>query len=255
MDSERITSDSDQSTTRTSSTLGNITLKHFEPITPKPLTNQNIVLDMDEMAVHTFHIGLTDKTREKIFTDPKNLDIRSRFYNYHIWDWSDPTKKGQGMKSEIWGVTRPHLNKFLVWCFTYFKRVIVWSAGRKEYVYGLVDILFRDIAMPHMILTFNDCSNKSQCYSKPLKVIFDEVPEVTAKNTLIADDRDHNFIPNPDNGILVPAYSPKPNFSDVRTDDPALLQLMKWYQTKEVINSTDVRTLDKTKIFSTPLDQ
>ena len=65
------------------------------------------------------------------------------------------------------------------------------------------------------------------------------------------DDRLYNFELNPDNGILIPPYEPKKSKASLIDDsDPTLKNLQKWFERSEVIEAEDIRTLDKSSIFS-----
>ena len=167
------------------------------------------------------------------------------------------SKRGSGDKTEMWGIFRPHVREFLIFCFSYFKLVIVWSAGKKNYVHTIVDQLFADLKRPHVIWTFNDIemlSNKDRTLIKPLSKLIDKVPGLSKymslSNSFILDDRNSVFEePNPDNGIKIPAYNPSFKPESLRSDDSALPQLMNWFNRPEVIHSRDVRELDKSSIF------
>lgn len=169
-------------------------------------------------------------------------------------------KRGEGNKAEMWGLLRPYAREFLIFCFSYFRGVIVWSAGKKNYVHAIVDYLFKDIKRPLVIYTYNELEGlQDKTFIKPIKKLIDNVPGLnkymSLENSFILDDRDSVFLgPNPGNGIKIPAY--KCNFSklsSMRADDIALKQLMIWLSKPEVINCKDVRELDKTNIFNTPV--
>lgn len=222
-----------------------------------PITDKCIVLDMDETLVHSCVEKKVDPMDAlynlKIYTDPGLLDIRSRCYKINMEDvWS---KRGSGEKIEMWGIMRPHLKEFLHFCFNYFRIVIIWSAGQKNYVHPIVNHLFLDLKPPHVIYTFDDLEKLNDgTYIKPLDKLITKYPGLNKymnlSNTFIVDDRETVYEScNPGNGILIPGYKPSFTVSDLRGKDDNLLKLMSWLQKKEVVDSTDVRTLDKTKIF------
>ena len=78
---------------------------------------------------------------------------------------------------------------------------------------------------------------------------------MSLENTLVIDDRKSTFSANPGNGIKIPLYSPPETINGIESDDIALKQFMFWLLRSEVINTKDVRTLDKSRIFKTPLPQ
>ena len=189
--------------------------------------NQNVVLDIDETCVHTSDSPEPSETSDK---------VRPRYYRFTLGS------------SVFWGVTRPHLDMFIRFCFDRFNNVIVWSAGQYDYVHQMVKTIFVD-RPPNLILTREDCTSKGGLLTKPLSKVYSRVDGANETNTLIVDDRETVYsLDNPDNGINIPAYSPSP--MELEMDDRAFLQLMRYMMLPEVVQSTDVRTLDKSKIFT-----
>lgn len=236
---------------------------NLSKIPERSITDKCIVLDLDETLVHTCGESNIDTLKKlNIFSDPKDIDLRRRIYKIVMDDVVN--KKGEGIKTEMWGITRPHLTEFLIWCFTYFKIVAVWSAGKDRYVNSIVDFIFKDIKRPHVVWTYNELDKLSDnTLIKPLSKMINGVPGLSKymslDNTVIVDDRNSvYYVPNPHNGIQIPAY--RPNFNTVseeelstiismRTDDTALKQLMTWFNTSEVKASQDIKTVDKSGIF------
>ena len=223
----------------------------------KPLTDKCIVLDLDETLVHTHAEKETD-TMElfyslNLFNNADYMDIRKRCYKITMDDVLH--KRGEGAKNEMWGVFRPHVKEFLHFCFNYFKIVIVWSAGRKNYVEQIVDKLFLGLRRPHIIYTFDDLEElKDKTLIKPLNKLITTYPGLNKymglHNSLIIDDRTSVFqVPNPNNGIVIPAYHPSFRIEELRKPDSRLLELMNWLQKPDVMQSTDVRHLKKNDIF------
>ena len=133
--------------------------------------------------------------------------------------------------------------------------MIVWSAGRKNYVHAIVDHLFSGLKRPIVVYSFDDIEKLSNgTLIKPLNKLIDKVPGLNKymglENTFIIDDRTSVFKePNPYNGIEIPPYKPSFNINSLRSDDDRLKQLIKWFRQPEVIHCKDVRQLDKTRIF------
>lgn len=224
-------------------------------IPDKPLTDKCIVLDLDETLVHSHGEGHIELLKEiGIFTNPDYLDLRKRTYKITMDDVVH--KKGQGAKTEMWGITRPHLTQFLIFCFSYFKVVAVWSAGRNKYVNCIVDHIFKDLRRPHVIWNYDDLSKlPDNTLIKPLSKMSCNVSGLskymTLENTFIIDDRTSVFQqPNPNNGVQIPAYRPSMEPDSMRVEDNRLHQLMNWFKKSEVIKCKDVRKLDKTRIFA-----
>lgn len=222
----------------------------------KALSSHVIVLDLDETLVHSSE-DMAAFRALKISSDPNLIDIRKRSYVITLDDVVE--RKGAGIKTQLWGIMRPHLKEFLVFCFSYFKVVAVWSAGQTKYVNAIVDAIFGDIAMPHVVYTWPDCDTSTGIVEKPLIKMIQQVPGLSnymsLANTLVLDDRHSTYRNNPKNGVLIPAYNPKPNINALREEDIALLQLKTWLERPEIRGAPDVRALDKDKIFSTPLSQ
>ena len=217
---------------------------------PKPLTNRCIVLDLDETLVHTQSAPDNSLFETAIFTDPKLYHLRERCYKITMEDVVH--KKGTGNKTEMWGITRPNLHEFLTFCFEYFRWIIVWSAGRKNYVHRIVDHIFRDLPRPDWIYTYDDLETlPDNTFIKPLRKIW-ALPQfsgqISRENSFIVDDRKTVFLePNPENGIQIPPYRPPFSLAGVEEDDVELLKLKEWLRRHHT--EPDVRKLDKTHIF------
>ena len=176
------------------------------------------------------------------------MALRRRTYTLDIEDANGIP--GSGGNTEVWGVTRPHLMTFLVFASGYFNNIFIWSAGQIRYVNDVVDFMFRDLDRPTAVYTHDDCDEtKDGILTKPLQKMVDAYPGVNFENTLIVDDRVENFDRNPNNGILIPGYTPRVTIDGLTTDDTALLKLMHWLKQPSVANCSDVRKLNKKRIF------
>lgn len=218
----------------------------------KSITNKCIVLDLDETLVHS-NESVPKLQELGIMRDPSLQDLRNRVYEISMDDVV--YKKGQGIKTEMWGIVRPHVREFLIFCFSYFKVVAVWSAGKKKYVDAIVDFLFKDIRRPHVIYARDQCERTTDnVLTKPLEKMMKQEMGLNKymglENVFMLDDRDSVCIPNPYNGIQIPAYAPDFNIRSLRSDDIRLKQLMTWLLQPEVMNSHDVRDLDKSQVFN-----
>lgn len=152
--------------------------------------------------------------------------------------------------SKMWGVFRPHVFEFLRFAQKYFTEVYIWSAAQEPYVMKLKRLLFKGLPNPKIILSRRSCVLKAKGeVNKPLERLFKLHPDANYTNTLHLDDRADTFSPNHSNGIQIPVFEP----TAPDTDDVALVQLMAWLCQSEVMASTDVRTLPKDTIFTTPL--
>jgi hypothetical protein len=220
----------------------------------EPLTEKCLVLDLDETLLHTY-MNFSERPYAdefdalNIMKKPDCLDIRRRCYAISLYD--DGGKRGEGHKSVYWGIKRPYLHDFLITCFTYFKKVAVWSAGQKDYVQEVCDVLFQDLYPPAVTYSRDECDEQRELSEKPLLRMINEFPDdMGFYNTLVLDDRETTFsYHNPRNAILIPEYKPEPTVQSLRQEDHRLKELTQWLLSEEVINAPDVRKLDKTKIF------
>jgi len=223
----------------------------------KSLTDKCIVLDLDETLVHS-NDNIDQLFKLGIMSNPELIDLRRRTY---IISMDDVVyKKGTGVKTVMWGIVRPHVREFLISCFSYFKAVIVWSAGKRKYVDAIVDYLFKDLKRPHVVYSYDECERTSNnLIVKPFRKMIANVAGLnkymSLENSFMIDDRQtvySGFVnDNPDNGIQIPAYKPAFTIHDLRSGDIRLKQLMMWFHKPEVVHSRDVRELDKNNVFDT----
>lgn len=231
------------------------------------LTNRTISLDLDQCLVAT-QDHMSSLFESGIMTNPELLPLRNRTYIIEI---DDIAGAGSGTTQKCWGVMRPHLPQFLDFCYKYFERVIVFSAGKKGYVEAIVDAIFKDLPYPDLVFSYDEIhsyydKDGNKITVKPLTKVMKHIKGMTLKNSLALDDLLSNFEQNPDNGVLIPPYSPEYGLGDgnrhltaeeVETlvdnlnndEDDALLRFQKWLLEPEVMNCDDVRKLDKDYIF------
>lgn len=223
----------------------------------KSLTEHVCVFDVDETMVHTLCLNNNTEGVMKvaedlgIYTNPKYQDLRARSIRLEL---DDPvTPRGTGARHGCWGITRPHLQRHLKFAFRYFRKVIIWSAGLREYVQRIVRYVNRDNRKFDLIYHRANCKLLNGVYVKPLDKMIAEHPEVgPIEHMFIVDDREDIAIYNMDNLILIPVYTPELTIESMREDDDAFLRLEKWLMQPHVMKSTDVRTLDKRGIFEFP---
>lgn len=224
-----------------------------DKILPQPLTDKCIILDVDETMVHTDE-DMHNISRIGIFDDSKAIDIRHRIYN--IRDEDITGDRGAGNTSHLWGISRPYIKEFLVFCFSYFRVVAIWSAGQKRYVENIVNFLTHDVKSPHIIYTREDCRKDGTLLTKPIQYMAEKASHLNmnASNTIIVDDRDTVFSTcNPNNGILIPEYEPDKDLASLAKDEHSLVQLMYWLSLPGVRYAPDVTLVDKSNIFTIPV--
>jgi len=218
-------------------------------------TNKYIVLDLDSTLVHSC-ADMEALNKLKVYSDHTKHNLRQRIYTFDLYDVTEDPGTGQHMR--MWGIYRPHWKQFHDFMKSYFAGVVVWSAGRPRYVDAIVNILFNDPDFqPFIVYTSDNCLDEVENIYKPLAHLIDNLndktqyPKFTLQNVFVVDDREDTFSHNVENGILIPDYSPDVKEKHILDmSDSCLLKLEKWFLRPEVYNSMDVRTLDKTHIFS-----
>lgn len=191
--------------------------------------SDGIVLDIDETLGHTVP-EFDNKTLQDL-RKPENFAIFSRIVKFNIHDPRFQT--GTEHRISLYFIKRPGLDEFLKWCFQRFKVVAIWSAGSEAYVRALIPIIFAHTPQPHIVFSADNLpvGTHSASYTKPLRVIYEKYPDlhliVPFSRLKIVDDRKENFIPNPANGVLIPAYSPDPNINSMQKEDRELEKIMK----------------------------
>lgn len=208
-----------------------------------PLTNKTVVLDIDEtlLCTHDFE-GFQLRRLQNLTTE--ELPVAERLLTVN---------EERGI---FFSAKRPHLEHFLDFCFEYFHKVIIWSAGEFNYVHTMVRKIFPFRQRPHLVLTRDDLPKDTrgeirQC--KPLEIIYRKNKLFKPETTLIVDNLERNFDQNRRNGILIPDF--EYDFLDVeQLDDEYLAVLEGWLLQPEVIHTNDVRRLDLSTVFHYSLD-
>ena len=240
-----------------------MTVSRYSPASSVSITDKCIILDIDHTMAAT-QSGDKQAMDKAIPTTPEAHDLRRRVYAFNREHAG--SANGDGESDFMWGVMRPGLKEFLIFCFSYFKAVIVWSAGTKEYVELVCESLFSDVDNPMAIFSRDSCvyDEEAEVYRKPIATLIKQNPRiaqyVNLKNTYIVDDTKYTFQPNPDNAIHIPRYLPESesnvsSFNAMRANDIALDQIRTWLSRPEVIQSEDIRTLNKKRIFDIPYSE
>ena len=227
-------------------------------------TNKFLVVDLDQTFIHSRFDKDSDikLSQFKLYSDPKNKELREKIYSFSLLDGSGG-QEGIGKNMVVWGVYRPNTEEFLKFAAQYFEAIYVWSAGQHKYVHCITELLFADIeGQPIKILTIDHCVYEGKSdYHKPLSVVTKINPKATVENTYLLDDKEDNCRSAPNNLILIPAYETEEktrieNFKHwVNTDDHCLKQFMYWLMKPKTMNSSDIRKLDKSEIFTTSLSK
>jgi hypothetical protein len=231
-----------------------------------PISNKCVVLDLDQTLIAT-QDNMSSLKNLGILTDPKLISLRNRIYHITIYNSKNDNSKNDNSKNdnskndkvyEYWGIVRPHINEFLLFCFSYFKVVAIWSAGERKYVEEIVAHIFKDLPKPHIIYARENTQISKNSVLKSLDKLFNHnsifKKYMNAKNTLAIDDNLTTFANNKGNGVGIPAFEPDLTIASMSKDDDTLLKLMYWLLQPQVISCDDVTKLDKSKIFTTSID-
>jgi TFIIF-interacting CTD phosphatase-like protein len=210
--------------------------------------SKTLVLDIDATLIcaHFF-----DPVQFQAWmNDPNNKCLLDRVKITAIVDIRDDFLKGAGNICYCVAILRPHVKEFLKFCMSYFDKVSVWSAGHKRYVYAVLSSIFDDDDYQKIdrILTKKDCNFLNTNGDILLKDL--NIQGFDLRSTIIIDDNKHSFANNSDNAIHIPAYNPQLTKSNVMYDDTSLLTIMEWLKRSHLKDVSDVRSLDKSKIFS-----
>ena len=219
-----------------------------EAINYNSSTDYHVVFDLDECLVHTMNNG-TIPIYHQIMKE--RIDLRSRLYQFDLVDIG--TRKGQGATEAYWGVTRPHLDKFLDFCYEYFRSICVWSAGQPSYVRAIVSRIFQGRPQPMIIFTSEHIVQDSRCgYHKPLASLVSLVPGIMSmEKTFFLDDRASNFITCPQNAVIIPRYEPTSHVNSIEEDDDSFRKFAEFLIHVRYI--PDIRSSDKSRIFDPKL--
>lgn len=201
----------------------------------------NVVLDIDECLVHMFAYDVDWELYNSL-----RLDVEKRTNLVYI----------EFDKFRMWGLKRPGLDEFLEFCFKNFKTVSVWSAGTTNYVFAVVDAIFRDHRYPDNVLTWDNVKQethheRNDFYCKPLETFFSFQRGANKSNTILIDNQLANSKYDPHNIIHVPDFLPEQSLSGVSKNDDCFKILIRWFETFSPFGQ-DVRTLNK-QLFN-PLD-
>lgn len=181
---------------------------------------QNLIVDLDETLIHTF-------------TNRAKFDAFECKYGEIKYDFG-----------ELYGVLRPNVKSFIAWCSGNYNQIGVWSAGKREYVEIIVDLLFKG-RKPAFVWCWENCDSYVNeyglnLYHKPLEFVYDLVPGFTPKNTIFIDDALHSELCNAGNMIVVPPFHPE-EFGG--GPDIAFIKVKKLLKTLKT--AKDVRLVEK----------
>lgn len=216
----------------------------------KSITDKVVVLDLDATLIATQE-SFDSFKKLGIMSNAKLMELRRRCYCIKL---KDVDAIGDGTRYDFWGVKRHYLEEFLLFCFNYFRLVIVWSAGQKNYVEAIVENIFKNLRKPHLVLSFDYVDlDEDENIKKPLsKLIKHELVKkhgVKMSQLVAIDDNDSTFDKNIKNAIYIPQFEPELNVASMSEHDDTLLKIKYFLLLPEVIGANDITKVDMTTIF------
>ncbi len=200
----------------------------------------HICLDLDNTLICACY--KEDQISKINLNDPR---LNGRCSLITLVDAFDHSPKGIGDSTRYLIVYRPYIKEFISFMISYFDKISIWSAGQERYVRAIEYLLFPDINM------YNTYSYKDTVFLEDNTTYKELVrKDFNVKETFAIDDRSDTFSKNHENGILIPPYTPQFTTEGILKDDKTLLQLINWFKKEEVMNSKDVRNLNKSNIFN-----
>jgi len=126
-------------------------------------------------------------------------------------------------------VLRPHIKKFLLFCFKEFDTVSLWTSTSEQWLYQVINHLapilneisyrLRKHCTFHYTFFDKHCTYRNNIIIKPLR----KLNGLSLSNTLIVDDSIYSFIDNPENGIYIPTFAS----NNIHTDNHLLTLIPK----------------------------
>lgn len=223
------------------------------------LKNWCVVFDVDETLVQTHEMKSDEFDSQGLYTQfisqPEHVDFRQRLFFLRLNGLNDP--RGERPENQMWGVVRPYARELLQFCFSYFKYVVIWSAGMKSYVHDICRHLFRDLPQPHLILTREDCTpyktvQNELLYRKPLNTVLQRLndTQMTMDHVLLLDDRDVTFVyDNKFNGVQIPSFDCGVTVDSFKAHDRCLADFVEWLLHPDVQQAKTVAVLNKDPTF------
>lgn len=222
----------------------------------------HLVLDLDATCVSSrgFNEPQGEKEYQQIMEVIKDIaktDVekaKKLFQRVHLFTLPDGQK--------MWSILRPDIFEFIEFSTYYFEKISVWSAGQDDYVNEIVSLLFPIyMPTPEIILTRSECEREKNVLGKPLRKLVEYICSKQGgcgdplQTMLIVDDRCDIAKDNLHNLVNIPQYDHPNKFTKqtlLNEKDTAFKDFTLWLMRPEVMSATDVRTLDKSRIFLTP---
>lgn len=189
----------------------------------KPATDKVVVLDLDSTLIAT----------QDHLEDYNSMPFKNQCYTINVKELTN----GKFSRQDMWGIKRPYLDDYLLFCFNYYRLVIVWSAGTKPYVEAIVATIFKNLRPPHLIWTKDDIEMDNDNILKPLSKLIQKNPhlKLSLDKIMVVDDNESTFQHNLPNAIHIPPFEPTVNA--LLPDDDALLKIKNWCLLPQVMKN------------------
>lgn len=227
-------------------------LLNERPSTKETITPYTLILDLDRTLIYCIECDNENITMEKvaeskIFTDPKLIKLRRRAHLLRLHDAC--VSRGEGDECCTLVIERPHLKEFLIFCFEFFRKVVVWTAGVRPYGEEIARSISKHTFPFDHVLTQEDCLEVDGVFYKPFDTALEIFPDIGPKeNILILDDNPDSFRYDPQGGVLIPEYITTVNIDDIGTEDDALLKFKYWCH-ENLTNNVDLSQVNKSHVF------
>lgn len=127
--------------------------------------------------------------------------------DYTIFDHLSHAERGEELM-------RPYFHEFMTNAYEDYD-IAIWSATSMKWIQAKMEEMGANTNQNYKIAFYLDSSAMISVYTakfgllnvKPLKVIWDKLPEFySSKNTIMFDDLRRNFLMNPENGLKIRPY-------------------------------------------------
>lgn len=217
------------------------------------MSGRNIIVwDLDDTLVHTTFI--TKSNALEIETDPKYSFLKGRSVIKKIVDIRDDGEIGRGDVSYALIIFRPGAQEIMNYSLEKFDKVVIWSAGHKRYVRTVVGMLIDSAHANYAkkkieVLSREDCNEISG--SSVLKDLKSKGFDLS--KTIMVDDNRSTYRNNLENAIPINSYNPEVKKEHIEYKDPTLYELIDWLKKNDLANIPNVRIVDKSNIYSRPV--
>lgn len=157
--------------------------------------------------------------------------------DYTIFDHVSHAERGEELM-------RPYFHEFMTTAYEDYD-LVIWSATSMKWIQAKMEEMGATRNQNYKIAFYLDSSAMISIYTakygllnvKPLKVIWDKMPEFySSKNTIMFDDLRRNFLMNPENGLRIQPYK---NAHLNREKDKELLKLSVYLKKISKLSSFD----------------